>query len=107
MIAVTAASGKLGALVLEGLLKVVPASEIVAIARSPEKLAQFQERCVKDRRGDYSEFSTLGPSLAGIKRLLLISGMDLGQRVVQHRAARPRRPLGSSSSPIRACCAPT
>ncbi len=32
MIGVTAASGKFGNLVLEGLLKVVPASEIVAIA---------------------------------------------------------------------------
>ena len=87
MIAVTAASGKLGALVLERLLKAVPASEIVAIARSPEKLAQFQARGVKVRRGDYSALDTLGPSLAGVKRLLLISGMDLGQRVAQHRAA--------------------
>jgi NAD(P)H dehydrogenase (quinone) len=86
MIAVTAASGKLGNLVLEGLLKVIPASEIVAIARSPEKLAQFQARGVKVRRGDYSALSTLGPSLAGVKRLLLISGMDLGRRVAQHRA---------------------
>jgi len=86
MIAVTAASGKLGNLVLERLLKVVPASEIVAIARSPEKLAQFQARGVKVRRGDYSALGTLGPSLAGVKRLLLISGMDLGQRVAQHRA---------------------
>ncbi len=51
MIAVTAASGKLGNLVLERLLKVVPASEIVAIARSPEKLAQFQARGVKVARG--------------------------------------------------------
>ena len=86
MIAVTAASGKLGNLVLEGLLKVVPASEIVAIARSPERLAQFQARGVKVRRGDYSALTTLGPSLAGAKRLLLISGMDLGQRVAQHHA---------------------
>ncbi len=86
MIAVTAASGRLGALVLEGLLKAVPATEIVAIARSPEKLAQFQERGVKVRRGDYSALSTLGPALAGVKRLLLISGIYLGQRVAQHRA---------------------
>ena len=86
MMAVTAASGRLGALVLEGLMRVAPPGEIVAIARSPEKLAPLQERGVKVRRGDYSEFSTLGPALAGVKRLLLISGMDLGQRVVQHRS---------------------
>ena len=85
MFAVTAASGKLGVLVLEGLMKVAPAGKIVAIARSPEKLAHLQERGVKVRRGDYSEFSTLGPSLAGVKRLLLIAGMDLGQRAAPCR----------------------
>jgi NAD(P)H dehydrogenase (quinone) len=38
------------------------------------------------RRGDYSAPETLAPALAGVKRLLLISGMDLGRRVEQHRA---------------------
>jgi NAD(P)H dehydrogenase (quinone) len=87
MIAVTAASGKLGALVLEGLLKTVPPDELVAVARSPEKTARFASRGVKVRRGDYSAPETLAPALAGVKRLLLISGMDLGRRVEQHRAA--------------------
>jgi len=86
MIAVTAASGKLGGLVLEGLLKEFPPSELVALARSPEKLAHLAARGVKVRRGDYSAPETLGPALAGVKRLLLISGMDLGERVKQHRA---------------------
>jgi len=86
MIAVTAASGKLGGLVLEGLLKAFPPRELVAIARSPEKIAPFAKQGVQVRRGDYSEPETLGPALAGVKRLLLISGMDLGKRVEQHRA---------------------
>ena len=86
MIAVTAASGKLGGLVLEVLLKAFPPGQLVALARSPEKLAHLAARGVKVRRGDYSAPETLGPALAGVKRLLLISGMDLGQRVEQHRA---------------------
>ena len=86
MIAVTAASGKLSALVLDGLLKAFPPGELVAIARSPEKVAPFATQGVQVRRGDYSAPETLGPALAGVKRLLLISGMDLGQRVEQHRA---------------------
>ncbi len=86
MIAVTAASGKLGRLVLEALLGKVPASRIVAIARSPEKLADFAARGVTVRVGDYSAPATLAPALAGAKRVLLISGTDFGQRVEQHGA---------------------
>jgi NAD(P)H dehydrogenase (quinone) len=38
------------------------------------------------RRGDYSAPQTLASALAGVKRLLLVSGTDLGNRVEQHRA---------------------
>jgi NAD(P)H dehydrogenase (quinone) len=86
MLAVTAASGKLGSLVIEGLLSTVPPHELVAVARSPEKLGRLSARGVNVRRGDYSAPETLGPALAGVNRLLLISGMDLGNRVEQHHA---------------------
>src|SRR6516164_6188134 len=86
MIAVTGASGKLGGLVLDGLLKVVPPSELVAIARSPDKADHFASRGVQVRRGDYSLPATLAPALAGVERLLLVSGTDIGNRVGQHRA---------------------
>ena len=85
-IAVTAASGKLGSLVLDGLLKVVPPDQIVAVVRSPEKAERFAWRGVQVRRGEYSAPETLAPALAGVKRLLLVSGTDLGKRVEQHRA---------------------
>jgi len=86
MIAVTGATGKLGGLVIDGLLKSVPAERIVAIVRSPEKAERFASRGVQVRRGDYSVPETLAPALAEVKRLLLISGMDLGKRVEQHQA---------------------
>ncbi len=86
MIAVTGTTGKLGTLVLERLLKMIPSTQLVAIARTPEKAAHLAARGVQVRHGDYSVPDTLVPALTGVKRLLLISGNDLGQRVAQHRA---------------------
>jgi len=86
MIAVTGASGKLGSLVIDGLLNVVPAEQLVAVVRTPEKASHFASLGVQVRRGDYALPETLAPALAEVKRLLLISGMDLGKRVEQHRA---------------------
>lgn len=86
MIGVTGASGKLGALVVEGLLQAVPAQEIVAVMRSPEKGAGFASRGVRVRHGDYSMPETLAAALAGVEGLLLVSGSEIGQRTAQHRA---------------------
>lgn len=86
MIAVTGASGQLGSLVLDRLLKLVPADRLVAIVRSPDRAAALAARGVAIRHGDYAAPQTLAPALAGVDRLLLISGTDLGQRVAQHRA---------------------
>jgi len=72
--------------VLDGLLKVVPAEQLVAMVRSPEKAGRFASRGVQVRRGDYATPQTLAPALRGVKRLLLVSGTELGKRVEQHRA---------------------
>ncbi|HXJ34851.1 MAG TPA: NAD(P)H-binding protein, partial [Candidatus Eisenbacteria bacterium] len=86
MIAVAGASGMLGGLVLDGLLEVVPPGRLVAVARDPEKAARFASRGVQVRHGDYAEPATLAPALAGVERLLLVSGTELGHRVEKHRA---------------------
>src|SRR5215469_7274230 len=44
MITVTGATGKLGRLVVEGLLERVPADHVVAAVRSPEKAADLADR---------------------------------------------------------------
>ena len=85
-IAVTGASGQLGSLVLDRLSETAPANELVAIVRTPEKGAHLAARGIEIRCGDYSEIQTLAPALAGVNRLLLVSGSDLGNRVAQHRA---------------------
>src|SRR5215213_196286 len=85
--AVTGASGHLGRLAVEELLeRGVPASEVVAVVRTPEKAADLAERGVDVREGDYSRPETLRGALAGVGKLLLVSGNEVGQRVAQHTA---------------------
>lgn len=86
MIVVTGATGKLGGLVLDGLLRVFPSDQLVAVVRSPAKAGRFAARGVQVRRADYSAPETLAPALTGEKRLLLVSGSEIGKRVEQHRA---------------------
>jgi NAD(P)H dehydrogenase (quinone) len=86
MIAVTASTGHLGRLVIAGLLQKRGAHDIVALARSPGKAADLAALGVEVRAADYSQPATLGPALAGVKTLLVISGSEVGQRTAQHRA---------------------
>ena len=86
MILVTAATGKLGRLVVEELLKKVPARQVVVGVRSPEKASELAARGVQVRKLDYSQPETLGPALAGVEKVLLISSNEVGQRAVQHQA---------------------
>jgi len=85
-IVVTGATGQLGRHVLEALLeRGVPAEEIVAAGRSVEKLADFAARGVQVKAMDYADAGSVAAALKGAKRVLLISGSEVGQRVDQHR----------------------
>lgn len=84
--AICGASGQLGHLVLDALLEKVPAADVVALARDPAKLADYAAKGVEVRAADYDAPETLAPALAGVDRLLLISGSAIGQRPRQHRA---------------------
>lgn len=86
MIVVTGANGKLGTLVIQGLLKAVPPDQIVAAVRSPEKADALHALGVQVRKADYTQPETLRTALEGAEKVLLISGTDLGNRVPQHRA---------------------
>jgi len=87
MIAITAASGQLGRLVLQSLLERVPAASLVAIARRPEALKDLAALGVQVRQGDYERPETLASAFAGIEKLLLISSSEIGRRAPQHRNA--------------------
>lgn len=85
-IVVTGATGQLGRHVLEALLeRGVPAEEIVAAGRSVDKLADFAGRGLQVKPMDYADAGSVAAALKGARRVLLISGSEVGQRVQQHR----------------------
>lgn len=85
MIAITGATGQLGQHVIESLLKTVPASQIVAIARNPAKATALSQQGITVRQADYSDEAAFTTALQGIDKLLLISSSEVGQRAPQHR----------------------
>lgn len=80
-IGVTGATGQLGRIVVEKLKEKVPANNIVALVRNPEKCSAMG---VEARAFDYSKPESLTASLQGIDTLLLISSNEIGQRSQQH-----------------------
>jgi NAD(P)H dehydrogenase (quinone) len=84
-IVVTGATGHLGRLVVESVLdRGVPAGEIVATGRTVAKLADLAERGVVVRSADYGDPASLRAAFAGVDKLLLVSGSEVGKRVAQH-----------------------
>ncbi|MCS2149396.1 SDR family oxidoreductase [Scandinavium manionii] len=85
MIAITGATGQLGQLVIDNLLKTVPANQLVAIVRNPAKAQALSDKGIVVRQGDYTDEAGLKSAFQGVDKLLLISGSEVGQRAVQHR----------------------
>ncbi|QXA51376.1 SDR family oxidoreductase [Enterobacter cancerogenus] len=85
MIAITGATGQLGHLVIEQLLKTVPAKQIVAIVRNPAKADALSQQGVVVRQADYADEAAFTAALGGVDKLLLISSSEVGQRAAQHQ----------------------
>jgi len=85
---VTGASGNLGRQVIDNLIA-AGASPIIAITRSPEKLADLADKGVEARKGDFNDIDSLAAAFAGGKRMLIISTDDLepGKRLAAHSNA--------------------
>ncbi len=83
-ILVTGANGKLGRLVVDSLLKKVPAAQIAVLVRKDDAAKEFASRGLKAHLGDYSQAEALDKALDGIDHVLLISGSEVGKRVPQH-----------------------
>jgi NAD(P)H dehydrogenase (quinone) len=88
-VGVTGASGQLATGVVRHLLMRSSASDIVAVTRSPEKLAAFSSQGVNVRSGDFNDAAGLEKAFSGVERLLIIPGSDLTPNVRpgQHRTA--------------------
>ncbi|MFC8096598.1 SDR family oxidoreductase [Streptomyces sp. NPDC057301] len=86
-IVVTGATGHLGRHVVEQLLEKVPAGQVTAVVRTPEKVADLAERGVKIAVADYNAPETFDGLFAAGDKVLLISGSEVGNdRVGQHKA---------------------
>jgi NAD(P)H dehydrogenase (quinone) len=87
MITVTAATGRLGSLVVAELLqRGVPADQNTAAVRSPHKAASPRWG-VQIRHADYAQPQTLTAAFADTDQLLLIPSAEFGQRFPQIKNA--------------------
>ncbi len=87
MIAITGANGNLGRLVIHGLLKTTPKDQIVAVVRTPEKAGDLAQLGIQVRAGDYDQPETLRTAFQGVEKVLLISAVERGRRLDQHKNA--------------------
>ncbi|MEG0030668.1 SDR family oxidoreductase [Acinetobacter sp.] len=85
-IAITGATGQLGNLVIEQLLQLTTAQNIVALVRNIDKAEHFKVQGIELREFDYDRPETLIPALSGVNKLLLISANEIGRRTPQHQA---------------------
>ena len=87
-ILVTGATGQLGSLVVEALLKNDSAKDLAVSVRNPEKAEALRAQGVDVRQGDFDQPETLEKAFAGVDRLLLIStDGDNETRIRQHQTA--------------------
>jgi NAD(P)H dehydrogenase (quinone) len=83
---VTGASGHLGRLTVQALLdRGVAPGQIVATARTPQRLDDLAARGVDVRRADYADPQSLKDAFAGAERVLLVSSSSVGTRIEEHR----------------------
>jgi len=86
-IVISGASGDLGRRVTRLLQAEDPAAELTLVTRTPEKLTEYEGRGISVRPGDYERPELLETAYDGGDILLLISGLNLGRRVSEHRNA--------------------
>ncbi|MEV0981219.1 SDR family oxidoreductase [Streptomyces sp. NPDC049915] len=85
-IVVTGATGKLGRHVVEQLLEKVPADQVTAVVRTPEKAADLAERGVRLAVADYNTPESFEGLFKAGDKVLLISGNEFDKgRTGQHQ----------------------
>ncbi|KQU38421.1 MULTISPECIES: NAD(P)H-binding protein [unclassified Rhodococcus (in: high G+C Gram-positive bacteria)] len=84
---VSGASGDLGRRVTRLLLEENPRRNLILTTRTPEKLADLASDTVRIRYSDYRHPESVRDAYEGGDVLFLISGLNLGRRVSEHRGA--------------------
>ncbi|GAA4024777.1 SDR family oxidoreductase [Streptomyces plumbiresistens] len=86
-IVISGASGDLGRRVTRLLLDEDPGVGLTLVTRTPEKLADRVAQGIPVLEGDYTDPESLDVAYKGAETLFLISGLNLGRRVSEHRNA--------------------
>lgn len=86
-ILVTGATGNIGRKTLQHLLKRLPASDLVGLARDPAKAADLAADRIEIRQGDYLDYDGLVRAFEGIDKLMLVSATAFTDRNTQHQNA--------------------
>ncbi len=85
MILITGASGQLGSVIIDFLLKKIKPSQIVGLVRDENKASFLKEKGINIRVGNYDDKESLEKAMVGIDKVLLIAGTDENKRVQQHK----------------------
>ena len=84
-ILVTGATGNIGRMTLQHLLKRKPASELIGLARDPGKAADLAAAGIEIRQGDYFDYEGLVRAFSGVKKVMLVSATAFTDRNTQHQ----------------------
>lgn len=90
MIVVTGATGRLGRLVAEALLRRLPAARVALSCRDPSGAADLAARGARVRAGDFANPDTLAAAFEGAETVFLVSSNAArtgGDPLAQHNAA--------------------
>ena len=90
MIVVTGATGQLGRAIVESLVRRVPAEEVGASTRDPEKAADLSSLGVRVRKADFDQPESLARAFEGATQVLIVSSNARargGDPLAQHRTA--------------------
>ena len=84
IILVTGATGQLGRVVTEHLVKKGPVGSVAGLVRDEAKAADLKAMGVDVRVGDYDDVASLDGAMSNVEKVLLIAGTDEKNRVRQH-----------------------
>jgi NAD(P)H dehydrogenase (quinone) len=81
---VTGATGELGSLTVDALLKRVSPRQLVALVRDPAKASDMIAKGVDVRQGDYFDLDSLIKAFEGVDKILMVSAIAFTDRITQH-----------------------
>ena len=84
-ILVTGATGFMGSVVVETLLKNISAPQINVISRKEEKMSAMTAKGINTFVGNYEDVTSLEKAMLGVDTILLISAGDQGDRMQEHK----------------------